>query len=230
MGLAQAGHPLLPHDRKIAADGSAEHIVPITRNALCQRGINLAAGLEGKLKVGDILAVYVEDTTEQMMLGKILELEYTITEADAVYSWMGQMEVGDRVILLHKFDPIGPNGISSRYWHLKDPAKKATQFPIWIEDVRAVHIKLAEDKVRRGRSTVAAVNPIDVRWEISSGERERFLVTLPLVMQSASEDLDPHAHQRRKAEFVQGDAEGASDSGASGVEGASDGGAEGEDN
>ena len=107
---------------------------------------------------------------------------------------------------------------------------KAAQFPIWIEDVRAVHIKLAEDKVRRGRSTVAAVNPIDVRWEISSGERERFLVTLPLVMQSASEDLDPHAHQRRKAEFVQGDAEGASDSGASGVEGASDGGAEGEDN
>ena len=30
--------------------------------------------------VGDIIAVYVEDTTEQMMLGKILELEYTITE------------------------------------------------------------------------------------------------------------------------------------------------------
>ena len=143
---------------------------------------------------------------------------------------MGQMEVGDRVILLHKFDPIGPNGISSRYWHLKDPAKKAAQFPIWIEDVRAVHIKLAEDKVRRGRSTVAAVNPIDVRWEISSGERERFLVTLPLVMQSASEDLDPHAHQRRKAEFVQGDAEGASDSDASDAEGANDGGAEGEDN
>ena len=49
-------------------------------------------------------------------------------------------------------------------------------------------------------------------------------------MQSASEDLDPHAHQWRKAEFVQGGVEGASDSDASGAEGASDGGAEGEDN
>lgn len=82
----------------------------------------------------------------------------------------------------------------------------------WIEDIRAVHIKLIVDKVRRGRSIVAAVNPIDVRWEISSDERERFLVTLPLVMQSANEDADPHAHQRRKAEFVQGNAEGASES------------------
>lgn len=134
-GLAQAGHPLLPHDRQITPDGSAEHMVPITRNALCQRGINLATGLEGELKVGDSVAVYVEDTTEKMMLGKILELQYTITEADAVYSWMGQMEVGDKVLLLHKFNPIGPNGTSSRYWRLKDPAKKAAQFSIWIEDI-----------------------------------------------------------------------------------------------
>ena len=43
----------------------------------------------------------------------------------------------------------------------------------WIEDIRAVHIKLIVDKVRRGRSIEAAVNPIDVRWEISSDERER---------------------------------------------------------
>ena len=96
---------------------------------------------------------------------------------------MGQVEVGDNVLLLHKFNPIGPNGNPSRYWRLKDPAKKAAQFPRWIEDIRAVHIKLIVDKVRRGRSIVAAVNPIDVRWEISSDERERFLVTLPLVMQ-----------------------------------------------
>lgn len=77
-----------------------------------------------------------------------------------------------------------------------------------------MHIKLIVDNVRRGRarSIVAAVNPIDVRWGISSDERERFLVTLPLVMQSANEDADPHAHQRRKAEFVQGNAEGASES------------------
>jgi hypothetical protein len=36
-GLAQAGHPLLPQDRQIAADGSAEHMVPMTRNALSTR-------------------------------------------------------------------------------------------------------------------------------------------------------------------------------------------------
>jgi hypothetical protein len=32
-------------------------MVPMTRNALCQRGIALAAGLEGNLEIGDIIAV-----------------------------------------------------------------------------------------------------------------------------------------------------------------------------
>lgn len=58
----------------------------MTRNALCQRGVNLAAGLEGELQVGDIIAVYVEDSTEPMMLGQIIQLQHTITNEDAVYS------------------------------------------------------------------------------------------------------------------------------------------------
>ena len=149
--LAQAGHPLLPQSRQIAPDGLAEHIVPMTRNALCQRGVNLATGLEGELQVGDIIAVYVEDSTEPMMLGQIIQLQHTITNEDAVYSWMGQMEVGDEVISVHKLDPTA-NGIASRFWQLRDPARDASQFPIWIEDIRAVKIKLTKDEVRRGRS------------------------------------------------------------------------------
>jgi hypothetical protein len=181
LGLAQAGHPLLPQSRQIAPDGLAEHIVPMTRNALCQRGVNLATGLEGELQVGDIIAVYVEDSTEPMMLGQIIQLQHTITNEDAVYSWMGQMEVGDEVISVHKLDPTA-NEISSRFWQLRDPARDASQFPIWIEDIRNVKIKLKKDEVRRGRSSGGAINPIDVRWEISTDERERFMVALPLVM------------------------------------------------
>ena len=56
----------------------------MTRNALCTRGIDLAAGLEGGLQLGDIIAVYVEDTTEPIILGKILKLQHTITTEDAV--------------------------------------------------------------------------------------------------------------------------------------------------
>ena len=79
--------------------------------------------------------------------------------------------------------------------------------------------------MRRGRSTEASVNPIDVRWEISVEERERMLVTLPLVMSSSSPTLnvDPHASKRRRAEFVEGDAEGASDTDEDGAGGEASG-------
>ena len=77
----------------------------------------------------------------------------------------------------------------------RDPARDASQFPIWIEDIRAVKIKLTKDEVRRGRSSGGAINPIDIRWEISTDERERFMVTLPLVMRDG-ENTDPHARKR----------------------------------
>ena len=205
-GLPQASHPLLPQGRKIAPDGLAEHIVPITRDALCRRGVELAGGLEGALEIGDVVAVYVEDTTEAIMLGEVLKTQYEITESGAVYTWMGQMLAGDQVIDVHKLDPTA-NGISSRYWQLRDPAQPCAQFPIWIEDLRAVKLHLTKDKVRRGRSAGSAVNPIDVRWEISPAERERYLTTLPLVMKDGEND-DPHASQRAKAQFDQTTSDG----------------------
>ena len=58
----------------------------MTRNALCQRGVNLAMGLEGELQIGDIIAVYVEDSAEPMTLGQIIQLQHTITNKDAMYS------------------------------------------------------------------------------------------------------------------------------------------------
>jgi hypothetical protein len=128
LGLAQAGHPLLPQSRQIAPDGLAEHIVPKTRNALCQRGVNLATGLEGELQVGDIIAVYVEDSTEPMMLSQIIQLQHTITNEDAVYSWMGQMEVGDEVISVHKLDPTA-NGIIKPILAVTRPCKGCFTVP-----------------------------------------------------------------------------------------------------
>lgn len=71
-------------------------------------------------------------------------------------------------------------------------------------------IKLIEQEVRTGRNAHSIVNPIDVRWEISTEERERFIATLPLMMGSIAENADPHAAQRRPAEFQVGDADGAS--------------------
>ena len=82
----------------------------------------------------------------------------------------------------------------------------ASVCPIWVEDIRAVKIKLTEDKVRRGRSAASGTNPLDVRWEISTEERERFMITLPLIMQTLADDVDPHAGQRRLAEFQVDDA------------------------
>jgi hypothetical protein len=143
----------------------------------------------------------VDDTTEPMMLGQILKLQYTITGADAVYSWMGQMEAGDEVVLVWKLDPSA-NGIAGRFWQLRDPAREAAQFPVWIEDIRAVKLLLTKDKVRRGRSSTDAVNPIDVRWEISIDERERYITTLPIALLDG-ENEDPHARKRRPAQFAE---------------------------
>ena len=151
------------------------------------------------MECGDVVAVYVEDVTEQIMLGRVMRTQYEITSDDAVYTWMGQMLRGDQVLYVHKLDPTA-NGISSRYWKLRNPAEPCAQFPVWIEDIRAVKIKLTEDKVRRGRSVTSSVNPIDVRWEISSEERERYITTLPLVMKDGEND-DPHARQRARAQF-----------------------------
>ena len=50
------------------------------------------------------------------------------------------------------------------------------------------------------RSVTSSVNPIDVRWETSSEERERYITTLPLVMKDGEND-DPHARQRARAQL-----------------------------
>jgi hypothetical protein len=103
------------------------------------------------------------------------------------------------VIFVHKFDPTA-NDISNRFWQLRDPAMDAAQFLIWIEDIRAVKIKLSKDKVRRGRTAESATNPIGDRWEISAGERGRFMVILLLVMQDGQNE-DPRAKKRRPAQY-----------------------------
>jgi hypothetical protein len=63
------------------------------------------------LQVGDIIAVYVEDPSEQIMLERIQLPQ--LGQADAEYTWMGRINVGDKVMLVHKFDPIA-NGIANR--------------------------------------------------------------------------------------------------------------------
>lgn len=107
---------------------------------------------------------------------------------------------------MHKFDPTA-NAISSRFWQLRDPARDASHFPIWIEDIRAGKIKLKKDEVKRGRSSGGAINPIDVRWEISTDEREQFMVALQLVMRDG-EPTGPHARKRRPAGYAKAVSEG----------------------
>ena len=49
-------------------------------------------------------------------------------------------------------------------------------------------------------SVTSPVNTIDVRWEISSEERERYITTLHLAMKDGKND-DSHASQRARAQF-----------------------------
>jgi hypothetical protein len=199
LGLAQASHPLLCHHRQIAEDSAAERSVPLTRNYLCNRGIEMSQDVEE----GDIVAVFVDDLSECWMLGRVRRVVYTITEADAEYTWMGSMHVGDRVIYVHKLEPVS-GGLASAFFKLKEGA--ASQFPVWIEDLRAIKIKLKQDSgVRRSARMAAAgpANPLDIRWELSAQERERVLITLPLAYNDVS--VDPHKAKRRPATFVAGD-------------------------
>ena len=121
-------------------------------------------------------------------------------------------EVGDRVVCVHKFDPLA-NGVASRFWRLRNPAEAHAHFPIWLEDIRVVKVKLTKHEVQSARtlrSSHAAVNPIDVRWEISPDERERFMNTLPIALKDG-ENSDPHASKRRKPEFVEPETNGDGD-------------------
>ena len=149
--------------------------------------------------VDDIVAVYLEDVAEPWMLGKVLKERYKITEGDSVYTWMGQMVVGDDVILVQKLEPTA-GGLSSSTFMLTDKI-----FPCWVEDIRAVKIKLkASSNERRSArlQTSHPTNPMDVRQEISAGERERILVTLPLVMSAIeSENVDKHQGKRAVAQY-----------------------------
>ena len=193
LGLAEASHPLLSHTVPIEKDGNAEHIIPMTRNYLCNRGIELSELVE----LGDIVAVYLEDVTEPWMLGKVLKVRYEITQVDAEYTWMGQMEAGDWVVLVQKLEPTA-GGLTSSFFMLKDKV-----FPCWVEDLRVIKIKLKEYTTER-RSTrfTEPVNPLNIRYEITPTERERVLVTLPLVMSlNEEENRDKHKHKRREAEF-----------------------------
>merc|ERR1740117_1038195 len=195
LGLAEASHPLLSHTVSIEKDGVAEHIVPMTRNFLCQRGIELSNLVE----IGDIIAVYLEDMSEPWMLGKVLKANYKVTTEDAVYTWMGQMEVDDQVLLVQKLEPTS-GGLASSFFRLTDKI-----FPCWLEDVRAIKIKLKASSSERRSGRIAEMqptNPQDIRMEISPTERERILVTLPLIMSlDDAENKDVHKHKRRPAEF-----------------------------
>ena len=81
------------------------------------------------------------------MLGKVLKVRYKITQADAEYTWMGQMEAGDWVVLVQKLEPTA-GGLASSFFMLKDKV-----FPCWVEDLRVIKIKLKEStkKLRKDR-------------------------------------------------------------------------------
>ncbi len=92
-------------------------------------------------------------------------------QADAEYTWMGRINASDKVMLVHKFDPIA-NGIANRCWKLKDGV--ASMFPIWIEDIDAVKIKLIEDKVCTSRNATSVPRWIwltSVRRSVQKRER-----------------------------------------------------------
>ena len=78
---------------------------------------------------------------------------------------------------------------------LRCPVQVTVRVTGWART--AAHIK-----VRRGRSSTDAVNPIDVRWEISIDERERYITTLPIALLDG-ENEDPHARKRRPAQFAE---------------------------
>ena len=119
------------------------------------------------------------------------------TQADAEYTWMGQMEAGDWVVLVQKLEPTA-GGLASSFFMLKDKV-----FPCWVEDLRVIKIKLKESTTeRRSARFTEPVNPLNIRYEITPTERERVLVTLPLVMSlDEEENRDKHKHKRREAEF-----------------------------
>lgn len=213
LGLAQASHPLLCHNRKIKEDAAAEASVPLTRNALANEGIRLSH----ELKEGEVVAFFVDDLSEPWMIGKVMKTRYQITDDDAVYTWMGQMEAGDWVTLVHKYDPI-TGGMASAYFKLKDGSNSV--FPCWVEDVRAANIQLEPANGRRapvrGVRVGAVGSPLDERWKLPVGERERVQNTLPLAYGDTS--IDRHKDKRRKAEFAKDD-----DDDSSGDEGGDDG-------
>ena len=45
------------------------------------------------------------------------------------------------------------------------------------------------------------MNPIDVRWEISMDERERYITTLPIALLDG-ENEDLHARKRKPTQFA----------------------------
>lgn len=195
LGLAQASHPLLSTRVQIEAGSVAENMVPMTRNYLCNRGVELSELVE----VGEIIAVYLEDTTEPWMLGKVLKAAYEITSQDAVYTWMGQMKEGDRVLLVQKLEPTA-GGLASSFFQLTDKI-----FPCWLEDVRVAKVGLKQSSTERRSGRIAAaqpVNPLSVRWELPTSERERVLVTLPVIVSDLeSENIDKHKEKRRAADY-----------------------------
>ena len=200
LGLAQASHPLLCHNRKIKEDAAAEASVSLTRNALANEGIRLSH----ELKEGEVVAFFVDDLSEPWMIGKVMKTRYQITDDDAVYTWMGQMEAGDWVTLVHKYDPI-TGGMASAYFKLKDGSNSV--FPCWVEDLRAANIQLEPANGRRapvrGVRVGAVGSPLDERWKLPVGERERVQNKLPLAYGDTS--IDRHKDKRRKAEFAKDD-------------------------
>jgi hypothetical protein len=137
---------------------------PLTRNAIKQRAVQMAA----EVKHGDFVAVEVDDVHEPWMLGRVVMEGRAKGPRTAVEhcaeseNWMGNVEPGDAVIDVIKLEPLTPG---SRTFVFPDKTKlsaeefKQKHFAFFAEDIRMVGIDLKREVVRRSRRNMHDPEP-----------------------------------------------------------------------
>ena len=129
---------------KVLVHTPTQAIVPVTRNALQNRGLSIAeSALEGQFVVVEVTGA---SEFEPWMIGEVVEEGHSATEALSFEdNYMGYVEPGDFVIKLRKWDPVLPGG---RNFQRSDKV-----FLAFGEDLRRT-LEEAEFVQRDGRRSV----------------------------------------------------------------------------
>ena len=136
---------------------------PVTRSALTSEGIEMASTVEP----GDFLAVEIDNLQTPWMMFKAITKVEKYAGPEKKF-WMGKVLIDDDLLWAYKMEGVGNTFTLT-----------SEKSPIFVEDVRAVKVKMTAVITRTSNRNTADRRTLE-RFHLSSNDKARICASMPL--------------------------------------------------